>query len=108
MAELSMLSVARVPAGAFAMGADDGDEDERPAHKVYVDEFFIGAHPVTNAEYAEFVRDTGHPSPAIGRLPLIVPGPLEAEFRSIADRHLWTNGTPPPGRGNHPVTLVRF
>jgi formylglycine-generating enzyme required for sulfatase activity len=108
MAELSMLSVARVPAGAFAMGADDGDEDERPAHKVYVDEFFIGAHPVTNAEYAEFVGDTGHPSPAIGRLPLIASGPLEAQFRSIADRHLWANGTPPPGRANHPVTLVRF
>jgi sulfatase modifying factor 1 len=106
MADQSMLQVARIPAGEFAMGADDGEEDERPAHKAYLDEFCVGTYPVTNAEYAQFVRETGHPSPAIRVLPLMVSGALEADFRSLAARYFWNNGSPPEGRDRHPVTLV--
>ena len=90
------------------MGSEDGDDDERPAHKVYLDEFFIGTWPVTNAEYARFLNDTGHASPAIRALPLMISGTLEAEFRSLASRYFWTNGTPPEGRETHPVTLITF
>jgi sulfatase modifying factor 1 len=106
MAEESMLQVAQIPAGEFAMGADDGEEDERPAHKTYLDEFFMGTCPVTNAEYAQFLSETGHPSPGIRALPLMVSGALEAEFRSLASRYFWVNGTPPEGMEKHPVTLV--
>jgi formylglycine-generating enzyme required for sulfatase activity len=106
MADESMLQVARIPAGEFAMGADDGEEDERPAHKAYLDEFFIGTFPVTNADYAQFLSETGHPSPAIRVLPLMVSGALEAEFRSVASRYFWINATPPEGREKHPVTLI--
>ena len=63
MVDEMLLQVARIPAGEFVMGAEDGEEDERPAHRAYVDEFAIGISPVTNAEYAQFVRETGHPSP---------------------------------------------
>ena len=59
--------LARVPAGDFFMGSEDADEDERPAHRVYIDEFEIGVQPVTNADYARFVRDAGHRVPAIRR-----------------------------------------
>jgi formylglycine-generating enzyme required for sulfatase activity len=38
VADESLLQVARIPAGEFTMGADDGEEDERPAHKAYLDE----------------------------------------------------------------------
>jgi sulfatase modifying factor 1 len=108
MVDQSMLQVARIPAGEFAMGADDGEEDERPVHKAYLDEFCIGVYPVTNAEYAQFVRETGHPSPAIRALPLMVTGALEAEFRSLAAACFWNNSTPPEGRDRHPVTLIEF
>jgi formylglycine-generating enzyme required for sulfatase activity len=104
----SLLRVARIAAGEFLMGADDGDEDERPRHRVYTDEFAIGVSPVTNSEYARFVRDTGHPSPAVRALPLMVSGPLEADFRALAAPYFWNNGTPPEGRECHPVTLVGF
>jgi sulfatase modifying factor 1 len=106
MADQTMLQVARIPSGEFAMGADDGEEDERPAHKTYLDEFFIGTHPVTNAEYAHFVRETNHPSPAVRALPAMVSDALEAEFRELASTYFWNNGTPPEGRERHPVTLV--
>jgi sulfatase modifying factor 1 len=103
-----LLDVARIPAGDFLMGAEDGEDDERPAHRAYLDEFWIGTHPVTNAEYARFVKDTGHPSPGIRALPLMVSAPVEADFRALAAAYFWNNGTPPEGRDAHPVTLIRF
>ena len=108
MSDEIILHVAQIPAGEFVMGTDTTEDDERPAHKAYLDEFSIGTHPVTNAEYAQFVRETQHPSPAIRGLPLIVSGALEADFRSLAAKYLWNNGTPPEGRDRHPVTLVGY
>jgi formylglycine-generating enzyme required for sulfatase activity len=46
-----------VPAGEFVMGSDDGDEDERPAHNVYLDSFWVDKTEVTNAMYAMCVND---------------------------------------------------
>ena len=50
------------------MGGADGGDDERPAHRVYVSEFLIGRFPVTQDEYARFVRATGYPPPASARV----------------------------------------
>jgi hypothetical protein len=48
-----------VPAGEFIMGDDTGDDDEKSAHQVYLDAYYIGKYPVTNAEYARFLADRG-------------------------------------------------
>jgi formylglycine-generating enzyme required for sulfatase activity len=40
-----------VPAGEFIMGRDDGNEDEGPAHTVYLDAFYIDVLEVTNSLY---------------------------------------------------------
>ena len=45
-----------VPAGDFVMGCDTFEIDERPAHEVYVDDFWINKYPVTNLEYADFLN----------------------------------------------------
>jgi len=100
-----------VPAGDFAMGSDAGDPDERPVHRVHVDEFRIGVHQVTHDEYARFVRATGRRSPAIYELPLVVRagGPeRERTFRTAGEPYVWVNSTPPADRLHHPVTLVRW
>jgi formylglycine-generating enzyme required for sulfatase activity len=92
------------------MGSEDAEEDERPVHRVHVDEFLMAVQPVTNAEYARFVRDTGHRAPAIYELPLVVrAGGAEREqaFRQAGAPYVWRDGTPPPARMNHPVSLVR-
>lgn len=47
----------------FMMGSDDGGDNERPIHRVWVDPFELGAQQVTNAEYAVFLRSTSHPPP---------------------------------------------
>jgi formylglycine-generating enzyme required for sulfatase activity len=77
------IGLVRVPAGEFLMGSDpakDGnaDIDEQPQHRVYVSEFYIGQHEVTNAQYAVFARDTGR------------------AFQI------------PPGKDNHPVVNVSW
>ena len=60
--------LALIPAGEFLMGSDDAEDDERPPHRVHLDDFLIGVHPVTNGEYARFVKETGHRAPAIYEL----------------------------------------
>jgi sulfatase modifying factor 1 len=49
-----------VSAGTFWMGSDRHYPEERPAHRVSVDGFFIDETPVTNTQFAEFVAATGY------------------------------------------------
>jgi len=56
-------SMAVVPAGEFMMGSPNGDSDEEPAHKVYVDSFSMDKYEVTVRQYAEFLQATGVNSP---------------------------------------------
>lgn len=54
---------AAIPAGWFQMGSDDGPDDERPLHRVWVDAFELAVYPVTSAEYGAFLNATGHDRP---------------------------------------------
>ncbi|MGH3354863.1 MAG: ergothioneine biosynthesis protein EgtB [Nocardioidaceae bacterium] len=52
-----------VPGGEFTMGTSTEPwalDNERPAHSVHVDPFWIDTAPVTNAEYLRFVEDGGY------------------------------------------------
>jgi formylglycine-generating enzyme len=40
------------------MGCETGQDNERPVHRVWVDEFLLAARQVTNADYGRFLRDT--------------------------------------------------
>jgi formylglycine-generating enzyme required for sulfatase activity/uncharacterized caspase-like protein len=84
------LELVRVPAGPFLMGSDPAqDEDardrEQPQHTVELSTFCIGKYPVTNAQYAVFVRATDH------RVP----------------RH-WKEGEIPASKTDHPVVYVSW
>lgn len=76
-----MNEMVHIPAGEFRMGSDDHYPEESPRHHVRVDAFRIDAHPVTNAQFTEFVRDTGYVS--VAERPL-----SESEYPqlSVADR----------------------
>jgi formylglycine-generating enzyme required for sulfatase activity len=108
MSRPSAPELARIPAGEFLMGSGDGEPDERPVHRVFVSEFLIGRFPVTQDEYARFVRATGHPSPAVGELPLVASGGREQTFVDLARPYVWRGGEPPAGYGTHPVVLIRY
>jgi len=79
-----------LPAGEFLMGRNDIDDKENlfwgnqyPAHTEKVNSFYIDIYETTNAQYAEFVKDSGSKSP-----------------------FYWVNNSPPNGLENFPVTNV--
>jgi formylglycine-generating enzyme required for sulfatase activity len=96
-----------IPGGEFAMGTDDPRAwpDEGPAHRVYVDGFWMDEHEVTNAEFRRFVAATGYVTTAER------PPDLKEILRQSPP------GTPPPPKENlvpgslvfsppdHPVAL---
>src|SRR5262245_1795053 len=49
-----------IPGGTFRMGSDEHYPEEAPVHRVTVDSFWIDRTPVTNRQFKEFVRATGH------------------------------------------------
>ncbi len=53
-----------VPAGEFRMGSDTGEPDDRPAHTVYLDAFWIDQTEVTNKQYAACVTSGGCTKPS--------------------------------------------
>ncbi len=103
------LNLARIPAGEFLMGTPDANTDERPVHRVYVSEFFIGRYLVTQDEYARFLTATGRPAPAVRALPRITTNGREDDFRQLAAPYVWDeSGRPPASHRAHPVVLVTF
>lgn len=75
-----------VPSNEFVMGSDDpgAPRNERPAHRVRLDGFWIDETEVTNAQFRAFVKATGHVTTAER-------APTWEELK----RHL-PPGTPPP------------
>ena len=49
-----------VASGLATIGDDHHYPEERPSRTVHVDGFFIDQHPVTNAQFAEFVTATDY------------------------------------------------
>ena len=57
----------QIPAGMFIMGTIPTGmrktDPEEPQRSVLLDGYAIGTYQVTNAQYAQFVEETGHPQP---------------------------------------------
>jgi formylglycine-generating enzyme required for sulfatase activity len=46
----------KIPAGPFIMGSDSGASDERPAHSVHLNGFWIDRHEVSTAEWNAYAQ----------------------------------------------------
>jgi formylglycine-generating enzyme len=55
--------LAPIPEGWFYMGFEEGQDNERPVHRVWIDSFNIAVHQVTNSQYACYLAGTGVPPP---------------------------------------------
>jgi sulfatase modifying factor 1 len=124
-----------IPDGDFLMGSDDFYADEGPRHPVRVTAFELDEHPVTNAEFTEFVAATGYltvaeqtldPKEFSNLLPhelgpggLVFtpsPGPVDlGDWRQwwrwspgASWRHPLGPGSSIEGQTNHPVVQVSF
>ena len=125
----------RIPAQSAVLGSDRHYPEEGPARTVSVDEFWIQARQVTNADFAEFVEATGYVT--VAERPLdpadypdapaenLQPGsmvfhrtPGQVDLRHINQWWTWTPGacwnhprgprSSFKGRENHPVVHVAF
>jgi len=52
-----------IPGGSFTMGGDQDEDDEKPAHRVYLNVFYMDKHEVTTSRYAKFLQATGREKP---------------------------------------------
>jgi formylglycine-generating enzyme required for sulfatase activity len=81
-----LTELVELPGGSFRMGSTQFYPEEAPVHTATVGSFAVERHPVTNAQFAAFVADTGYvtvaevsPDPAMypGASPQdLVPGAL--------------------------------
>ena len=70
-----------VSGGAFRMGSTSFYPEEAPIHTAVVGDFAIERHPVTNAQFAEFVDATGYVTIAEQDLdPALYPGAAAADL----------------------------
>jgi formylglycine-generating enzyme required for sulfatase activity len=131
----ALTGMRHIPGGTFLMGSDHHYRDERPAHKVTVNGFWIDETTVTNAEYAAFVAATGYvtvaerpldPADYPGADPtMLVPGSLVFRMTDgpvdLTDYRNWWAWTPGAcwrhpegpgsgisGREDHPVVQVAY
>ena len=87
-----------IPAGEFEIGSDNGAANERPAHTVYLDAFYMDTHEVTNAQYKHFVD--AKPEWQKANMP-------EAYHDGVYLR-LWNGNAYPEGKADHPVIYVSW
>lgn len=124
-----------IPGGTFQMGSDHHYPEERPAHRVHVDGFWMDPHPVTNAQFRRFAGETGYvtlaertPDPAdfpsvtpqalvpgslVFQLPPSPVGPHDyaawwAYVPGACWRHPEGPGSTLAGRDEHPAVHVAF
>ena len=134
-ADALLNDMVRIPGGTFRMGSDNHYPEEKPAHRVSVDAFWIDRTPVTNGQFEAFVRATGYvtfaekppdPRDYPGALPemlyagslVFTPPPRVANLRdwgqwwsfmNAADwRHPYGPGSDLSGLDDHPVVHVAF
>ena len=125
----------QIPEGVFRMGSADFYPEEGPVREVRVGAFAVDRAPVTVAQFARFVEETGYltlaervPDPAVypdahpsllregsvvfhptpGPVPLSDPGRWWAYVPGANWRHPWGPDSDNAERADHPVTHVAF
>lgn len=116
-----------IPAGPFVLGSDRAERDaayrldeaayghtvtrdnewyeSEPARQTNaLPEYRITQTPITNAQYGEFVKATGHRVPDVDEATWRGYGLIHPYERTR--RHAWIGGKAPDGRAEHPVVLL--
>jgi len=124
-----------IPGGTYLMGSEEFYSEEKPAHWVSVEGFWMDKTPVTNLQFSRFVKATGHvtwaeKAPTLEQYPDALPELLFAgsvvfepptervDMRSAynwwnwvkgADwRHPYGPGSNLDGKERHPVVHVAY
>ncbi|MCY6380629.1 formylglycine-generating enzyme family protein [Hoeflea prorocentri] len=115
-----------IPAGPFIMGSDATERemayrldeeayghsvtrergwyDHEPRSTIDLPSFQIAKTPITNAQYAVFLEETGHTPPTVSRDVWEGYGLIHPFER--AEPYIWNSTAAPGGRESHPVVMV--
>ncbi|NIA30501.1 MAG: SUMF1/EgtB/PvdO family nonheme iron enzyme [Actinobacteria bacterium] len=90
-----------ISAGTFKMGSNNGDNDEKPVHKVYVNNFYMDKYETTNGQYCKFLNEKGYQSED---------GATWLDIKSEYCKIVKQGGryVPVSGYANHPVIKVTW
>ena len=90
------------------MGSNDGEDNEKPVHTVYLDGFYIDQYEVTNAQFQAFVLATGYQTTAESKGRSYI---YTTEWEEVAGAR-WNApqgpGSDLTGLMNHPVVHVSW
>ena len=126
-ADYPIPEVVQIPAGSFVFGSDASEreaayrldaaayghdrtrelawyEQDRARKNSHLEAYAITLTPITNAQYAAFVKATGHPAPDVDVETWRSYGLIHPFERTR--RYAWQNGQPSPALKHHPVVLV--
>jgi len=120
-------SVIAIPAGPFIRGSDNNEreaayqldekayghrttrrgrwyEGEYKRHTASTEAYAITRTPITNSDYARFLKETGRPPPRVDQKTWTAYGFVHPFQRTR--KFSWVDSSPPKGRQRHPVVLV--
>lgn len=99
-----------VPGGLTEIGAEDGLTEEQPVFRAEVDAFFMDVHPVTVAQFREFVESTDHVTEAETFGDAAVLDLATGHWELVAGAYWQHPQGPagPPASDDHPVTQVSW
>ena len=118
----SSLDQAYIPAGEFWMGSTKEEREfayrldqqmtrrygwyeKETRRKAKTGGYCMDQYPVANSQYKIFMNETGRPQPYITPEAYQRQGFLAHPYDKVKE-FLWKKGLFPPGRNDHPVTLV--
>jgi formylglycine-generating enzyme required for sulfatase activity len=87
-----------IPAGEFQMGSNDGENDEKPVHTVYLDAYYIDETEVTNAQFKKFLQ--ANPEWQKDR--------IDRKYHDGNYLKDWNGIDYPDGKADHPVIWVSW
>ncbi len=100
-----------IPAGEFLMGSPEkeGKKSEHPRHKIYLDAYWIDKYEVTNAQFARFVKETGHITQAewVG-IGFVMVGHDQRKISGADWRHPWGPESTIEDKMDYPVVQVTW
>ena len=107
-AESRLKEMVHFEGGTFVMGSDDAPPDQQPAHEAEVEPFYLDKHPVTVADFRQFIEARGYKTDAevFGDAGVFL---FEQKRWNLVKGATWEYPQgPPKAKPEHPVTQVSW
>jgi formylglycine-generating enzyme required for sulfatase activity len=100
--EVDGMEMVYVSEGSFIMGSDNGDEDAKPEHEVFLDAYWMDKYEVSNAQYVQFLNSVGGNQKTDGYWW------VDASASDVQIRESNGNWQVDSGVEDHPMTVVNW